>query len=63
MKEITVRISEKVFEGLQTEVALRDFAEGCVSPPSILERCMIEIIRKIKKNDNEINIGLKNDNE
>lgn len=58
MKEIRVRIADKVFKGLQAEVALINFTEGCVAPPSILERCMIGIILKMGKNSDEVTITL-----
>ena len=49
MKSIIVYIDNRVFEGLKTEKALREWSNGCVSPPSNLEKCMIGILNKIEE--------------
>lgn len=49
MKSITVYIDNRVFEGLKAEKALIEWSNGCVPPPSNLEKRMIEILNKIEE--------------
>lgn len=59
MKQILLKIDEKVFKGLQAEIKLREFAEGCVAPPTGLEKAMIGIIKKIESGAAETTLALK----